>query len=310
MDIRDLEYFLAVADHGHVTRAAQFLRVSQPAVSQVIKSLEGEVGQPLFYRTPTGVVLTQTGALLRQRALRILNELEDAQEALHMTRNQTRQLRLGVLPTLAHDYVPAILRAFLEMEEVDPQQIDASEEISIAQGSTEELLRGVNSGDLSLAVVDLPISEPALSVARLWKERLVIIAPIDSPRLPNPVRLEDLANEVFITMEAGYGLRDALYRNALNRGFQPKVLFELKSVMAIVGFVQAGFGISMVSARTVALEAQLEQLQLVDTLPQLTRDIGVVWRSNRRLPPFPRRFRDYFLSQARMLAQTEEGLII
>ncbi|QQE78173.1 LysR family transcriptional regulator [Alicyclobacillus sp. SO9] len=305
MDIRELEYFLAVADHGSVTRAAQVLHVSQPAVSQVIRGLEGETGQPLFHRTPTGVVLTQTGLLLKQHALKIMHVFEDTQEALNMDRHRMRQLRLGVLPTLAHDYVPAILRSFLQAENMDPEHMEATEEISVMQGSTQELLHSVKSGDLNLAIVDLPVSEPSLSVARLWREPLVVIKAVDTPLLKSPLPFQSLANEVFITMETGYGLRDALFRNALDNGFQPKILFELKSIMAVVGFVQAGFGISLVSARTVSLETELDRLQAVETVPPLSRDIGIVWRNDRRLPPFARRFQEYFLEQAKLLAKTE-----
>jgi DNA-binding transcriptional LysR family regulator len=310
MDIRELECFLAVIDHGSITRAAKFLRISQPAVSQMIKALESSTGQSLFHRTPSGVVPTEAGSLLRIHALRIMHEVQDAEEALDTARHQTRQLKIGVLPTLAHDYVPAILRTFLQMEQVAPEQMEAADEIGIVQGSTRQLIRSVLSGDLHLAVVDLPISEPALSVARLWRERLVVIAPTDAPPLPNPIDFQQLSKAIFITMESGYGMRDALFRSALDCGFQPRVLFELKSVLAIVGFVQAGFGISLVSARTVALEAELGRLQLVNTTPPLSRDIGVIWRSDRRLPPFPRRFQSYLVEQAKLLANEAGDLPI
>ncbi len=310
MELRALEYFLAVADHGNITRAAQFLQISQPAVSQVIKTLEAETGQSLFHRTPGGVTLTEAGKLLRHHALKIIHEVQDAQEALHTARNRSRQLRIGVLPTLAHDYVPAILRSFLQSEQLYPGQDVPRADIGVVQASTRELIRGILNGDLHLAVLDLPISEPALSVARLWRERLVVIAPVDAPALPNPVAFAQLQGQTFITMEPGYGLRDALFRAALDGGFQPSVMFELKSVLAIVGFVQAGFGISLVSARTVALETQLGRLQLADTSPALARDIGLIWRNDRRLPAFPRRFQEYLMEQTKLLPKGDEDLLI
>ncbi|RIV28179.1 LysR family transcriptional regulator [Alicyclobacillaceae bacterium I2511] len=310
MEIRALEYFLAVADHGNVTRAAQFLRISQPAVSQVIKSLEIETGQTLFHRTPGGVTLTEAGKLLRHHALKVIHEVQDAEEALHTVRNRSLQLRIGVLPTLAHDYVPAILRTFLQSEQLKPGKDELRADIGVVQASTRELIRRVQTGDLHLAVLDLPISEPSLSVARLWRERLVIIAPVDAPPLPNPVTLSQLQEQTFITMEPDYGLRDALFRAALDSGFQPRVMFELKSVLAIVGFVQAGFGISLVSARTVALETQLDRLQLADTSPALARDIGLIWRGDRRLPAFPRKFQEYLIEQTQMWPKEDEDLLI
>ncbi|MBX5466800.1 MAG: LysR family transcriptional regulator [Firmicutes bacterium] len=290
MELRQLEYFLAVADHGSVTKGAEALHVSQPAVSQTLRALEAEIGQPLLRREATGVTLTPAGQVFKRHALRILHAVHDLEEELGAKKPQLHDLKVGVLPTLARDYIPPILREFLTTRD------DVS--VQLIELPTQGLLRQVLSGDLHLAVLDLPLTEPLIEVHRLWQERLVLIAPPEMALDPGPIALETLAQVPFITMEPGYGLRDALYRAAQAAGFQPRVLFALTSLNGVIGYVAAGFGVSIAPERSVIHDARAGVLQIRAFEPDLRRSIGVIWRAGRILPRLAEAFRDYLVAAA------------
>ncbi|MCL6561948.1 MAG: LysR family transcriptional regulator [Firmicutes bacterium] len=293
MELRQLEYFLAVVDHGSVTKGAEALHVSQPAVSQTLRALEAEIGQPLLRREATGVSMTPAGQIFKRHALRILHAVHDLQEELGAKKAGLHDLKVGVLPTLARDYIPPILRQFLQ------EKPDVS--VRLIELPTQGLLRQVLAGDLHLAVLDLPLTEPLIEVTRLWQERLVLIVPPEMALPPGPVPLEALADVPFITMEPGYGLRDALYRAAQAAGFQPKVLFALTSLSGVIGYVAAGFGVAIAPERSVIQDARAGVLQVHRLEPDLTRNIGVIWRSGRILPDLAAEFRDYLIAASSRL---------
>jgi DNA-binding transcriptional LysR family regulator len=118
---------------------------------------------------------------------------------------------------------------------------------------------------------------------------------------PGPLPLEALADVPFITMEPGYGLRDALYRAAQAAGFQPKVLFALTSLSGVIGYVAAGFGVAIAPERSVIQDARAGVLQVHRLEPDLTRNIGVIWRSGRILPDLAAEFRDYLIAASSRL---------
>lgn len=276
MEFRALRAFLVVADFGNITRAAENLHVSQPALSQTMQNLEREIGRPLFRRITGGVELTSDGKLLRFHALRIVHAVEDAEQELGTGQRHESDLRVGVLPTLAHDHVPGILR----------QLVDSTGEalaIKLVESHTQGLVKQVLTGALHVAILDLPISEPSLEVATLWRERLVIVASPESP-LESEMAWADMAGMPFITMEPGYGLRDVLFQVALFHGFQPRIVFELTSFNAVLGFVRAGFGIALVPYRSIPWEVARGGVRLVKPIPETHRNIGVISRGGRRLP--------------------------
>src|SRR5258705_12097210 len=113
MEIHQLRYFVAVADEGNFSRAAAKVRVAQPSLSQQIKKLEAEVGQPLFDRLSRGVVLTEAGRLLAERARRILSELADARrEVSDAAGAVSGTLSVGAIPTIAPYILPRVLMAY------------------------------------------------------------------------------------------------------------------------------------------------------------------------------------------------------
>jgi len=115
--------------------------------------------------------------------------------------------------------------------------------------------------------------------------------------------VSDLSPMPFITMEPGYGLRDALYGVTLAQGFQPWVLLELTSLNAVTGFVHAGFGITLLPERSVISDVHEGRLKILPVRPESTRHIGVIWRAGRRLPGAAELFRDRLVRDLPQLAR-------
>src|SRR4051794_19471343 len=113
MEVHQLEYLVAVAEEGGFTKAAERLLVAQPSLSQQIKKLEREVGQPLFDRLPRGVALTEAGQRLLEHARRVLHEIGDARQRIREVGDRvTGSLTVGAIPTIAPFLLPRVVRDF------------------------------------------------------------------------------------------------------------------------------------------------------------------------------------------------------
>lgn len=276
MDLKQLEYFVAVADHKSVTKGAASLYVSQPTISQQMKLLEAELGRILFVRSANGVELTDDGTRLLRYALRILQNVNDAKAEIQGASSVHGTIAIGVLPTLTRSILPTLMRGY--------QNLHGPSHFEVTEGSSQRLLKLITAGDLHVALVDLPLSDPLLAVETLWTEELILITPHAMHLPPSPIPLEAFRHHPFITMEPGYGLRDVLFRLAQAHGFNPRIVYELTSIGAIIGFVEQGFGVSVVPERTVELEIRSRQISFSRLAGNNTRDLGMIWRAHRRLP--------------------------
>lgn len=285
MELRQLEYFVAVADRRSITKGAAALYVSQPTVSQQIQLLEREFGKALFERHAGGVTLTDSGSVLLRYALRILQNVEEATEEIAGNQGRHATVRVGVLPTLTRSILPTLIRDYGREQ---PGRL-----VHVTEASTQTLVRDVIAGDLQMALLDLPLGDPLLHVEKLWTEELILIAPVGFPIPGGLLQLESLKSHPFITMEPGYGLRDALFRLTQRAGFNPEIALELTSLGAIIGFVRQGFGISLVARRTVQLEIQAGEIQPLPLSSGVYRDIGAIWRNSRPLSAPARDFIDF-----------------
>ncbi len=289
MELRQLQYFITVADHKSITKGATALFVSQPTVSQQLSALEKELNRTLFERHAGGVRLTDAGQTLLPYALRILQNIEDARDEITGTQGRDATVRIGVLPTLTRSILPNLIKQY--------QINQPGFKIDVTEASTQTLVKLVITGDLQMALLDLPLSDPLLHVEKLWSEELILIASPDFNVPTSSIELTKLKHQPFITMEAGYGLRDALFRLTQPVGFNPKITMELTSLGAIIGFVRQGFGISLVAKRTVQSEITIGEIQSIHLSTSIHRDIGIIWRNQRSLGSATYAFSKYIKEQ-------------
>src|SRR5438270_2781431 len=209
MELRHLRYFVAVAEEGHITRAAERLGIQQPPLSQQIRALESELDLQLFHRKPRGVELTQAGKTFLAEARAILERVEHAAAAARRTaRGEAGRVGIGSTSSASfHPFVPRAIRAFREAQPLIA--------LSLEEGGTAELVEMLRPEKLDAAFVRSPIGQAAgVEVASVLNEEMVAAFPAGHPlstgagRLP----LAALAAETFILYRRplGPGLSDAI----------------------------------------------------------------------------------------------------
>jgi DNA-binding transcriptional LysR family regulator len=250
MDLRQLRYFVAVAEEGHITRAAERLGMQQPPLSQQIHALEAQLGLALFERHPRGVTLTDAGRALQVEARRLIDSADLL--ALRMQRmadGQRGLLSVGFTSSAAaHAFTPAVLRACRrESPEVDLQ---------MSESNAAELIEGLSAHRIDVAFLRLPVARPgALVFETLFVEPMMLVLPLDHPLADcygpeQPVPLEALRDEALILVRrpGAPGMYANLLARLSQRGIPVRVVAEVPRMMSNVNLVAAGAGISIVPA--------------------------------------------------------------
>jgi DNA-binding transcriptional LysR family regulator len=193
VELRQLRYFVAVAEELHFRRAAERLYVAQPAVSEQVRKLEAELGVQLFERTNRSVAITDAGAALLEEGRRVLAQAELAQRAARGAADSVgARLRIGHLPDALPPEVP---RALAHL-----RGSATSLRVTTESGTAAQLAAAVRSQRLDAAVVDLPASAHGLTTTALAPQHLVVALPSDDSRAQAPaLRLERLAPDRLIT---------------------------------------------------------------------------------------------------------------
>src|SRR3954470_8044395 len=205
MQFQQLQYFVAVAETRHFTRAADLVHVAQPSLSQQIKALERELGADLFLRARGNITLTDAGEALLPLARRILADADTARhEVRELVHLRSGRVRLGATPSVCTGLLPDVLRAFHDRY--------PGIRLLIEEGGSHDLVRELARGalDLALVVLPLPTPSPALTTVELLRGNLVLGS---SPEAPAPgrgrtVRISDLESERLVMFRHGYDLRE------------------------------------------------------------------------------------------------------
>jgi LysR family transcriptional regulator, transcription activator of glutamate synthase operon len=281
MDLVTVRWFLTVAELGHVTRAAAELRISQPGLSRAVSRLERELGAPLFDREGRTVRLNRYGEIFREHAQRLVAEEDAARRALARAADPGHgEVGLAFLHTQGTVLVPELIRSF--------RASHPHVTFRLSQGGSEVLEAAVADGRADMAITS-PRPE-GLAWHPLSTERLRLAVP-DGHRLAGrtEVRLADVAEEPFIVMRHGYGLRSITEDLFRQEGIRPSIAFEGEEATTIRGLVAAGLGVAVVPPGDRAAgvwEAPIEGAR---------RTIGLAWVADRTLLPAVEEFRRFVI---------------
>ena len=268
MELRQVEYFLAVARHTHFTAAADEVGVAQPALSQQIKRLEEELGVRLFNRTSRHVRLTEAGEAFRDRAQRILAEAESAKDEMRQFAELTRgRVLVGALQSLAALWLPKLLSGFHELH--------PGIEIVLREEDTPELAHLLTTGDLDVAFLhEVPGLYPGngapagIVLEPLFVEELVVIVPPDhSLARRQRVALSELRDLRFVLLGRRSGLWHTIMEETAAEGFAPDVAFESGDMATVPALVAAGLGVSILPS--LAAEAAVPAVTIVRLDPPI-----------------------------------------
>ena len=245
MNLRQLEYFVTIADQGSFTAAAEQLLVSQPSLSQQIGALEAELGGPLFERLPRGVRLTPAGQGLLGEARASLRHARRGRRAARMALGlDAGQLEVAVTTSVAVGILPRVLR---EWQRRHPEIEVSLLEFPHRRGLEE----AVRDGGGDLAVGSIPAQWQG-QVRRLGWEEFVVVLPDGDPLLAEKsVALETLAERRWVHFTRAHGLAEVVDFCCATAGFSPRVAVRTSQVGAASQFAAAGLGPALVPEHVV-----------------------------------------------------------
>jgi DNA-binding transcriptional LysR family regulator len=240
MEIHQLRYFVAVADEGSFSRAAAKVRVAQPSLSQQIRKLEAEVGQPLFDRLPRSVVLTEAGRCLIDYARQILSSIDDARRCVgELTGEIAGKLAVGAIPTIAPYVLPRLVRKF---QEHYPEVT-----LEIVEDVTEGITRRIEAGERDVALASTCQQTPTLRRESLGNEPLLALVPEGHPLAEKTlVELDDLKSQRFLLLHEMHCLSQQVHHLLEARHLQPEIALAGSQLGTIANMVAAGIGVSIV----------------------------------------------------------------
>jgi LysR family hydrogen peroxide-inducible transcriptional activator len=274
VNLRDLEYLVAVAEHTHFGRAAAACFVSQPTLSTQLKKLEAELGVSLIERNPRQVLLTAAGEQVVARARVILGEADAIRGIARHTRDpRSGRLRLGIFPTLGPyllpHVVPTLRDRFPDLE------------LLLVEEKTELLLDQLRAGRLDAAVLALPVPDESLDGELLFREDFLLAVPAGH-RLDGagPVDLDALETEHLLLLTDGHCLRDQALEVCQLAGAREYAGFQATSLETLRHMVAAGVGVTLLPELSVQPPVQqpgtVRLLRFAEPAPH--RDIGLFWR--------------------------------
>ena len=243
MELNQLRTFQLVASHKSFSRAAEELHLTQPAVTQQIKNLENELGEPLFDRLGRSQALTPAGEVFLIYTQQILNLTEQAADTVRQFSQVRGRLTIGAGTTNTIFRLPEILRSYREKH---PQI-----EIRIRSGSS-DLITGLvyeNAVDFGLVTTVDPLT--SLEAVPLFRDRILLIAP---PDYPDEITTAALEKEPLILFRSGSGFRRFLEEQFRQNQLTPQVGMELESIEAIIRLVHNGLGLAFLPEIAVSTE--------------------------------------------------------
>jgi DNA-binding transcriptional LysR family regulator len=293
MELQQLKYFACVARHEHFTRAAEELYIAQSSLSRAVAKLEEELGVPLFERTGRQVKLNRMGRLFLQRVERVLLELEEARRELaDLSGAEQGQVALAILPTFGAQLLPGLLSEF----KIKHPGIS----FRLYQNSATAMVDQLQEGEIDLCISAPLIQRSGVSWVELMSEEMYLAVPPDH-RLSKrgSIRLAEVAEESFVSLKHGYGIRDLTDNLCRLAGFEPEIAFEGEEIGTMRSLVAAGLGVALIPALAWQGVAGPLPIRLHVSEPECRRPVGLAWVEGRYLSAAARLFRDFVVEYFR-----------
>lgn len=290
MDIRQLRYFVTVADEGQITRAAKKLNMAQPPLSHQLKLIEEELSTTLFYRNSRSVELTEAGNLLYQRAISILHQLEDTLTEVKETGEGYRgQLAIGTAKTCAMNYLPDRVQKFKEEFPLVTFRILDAHPYQVLKFLEERLVelaivRFASDIHLDYESKTLEVEPYVLFIPKKWNWNKSSITMKELSDIPL----------VMVIREDKYGMYSSFHDLCLKLGIKLNIACECHDASIIFSFVTGGMG-GAVMPKSTLLPHQLDDIDIVEIEDcNLFNKISLLWNKDRPLSKVAEKFIETF----------------
>ncbi|PLS17689.1 LysR family transcriptional regulator [Bacillus sp. M6-12] len=290
MELRQLKYFLEVARHKSITKAAESLHISQPALSKMIMALEEELGMTLIIRTNKTSDITDAGLVVMEYALKMSALLDEMSTTLNDMTNLTRgKINIGLPPFIGSLFFPKVLAKFHhEFPNI---------EMNITEYGGARLVKSVEEGEIELGVAVMPIDELEFDVYPIVEEEMKLLVHREhrfSSR--KKVEIKDLVNEEFIFYSEEFALHDIMRNLFISEGFEPKVLFKSSQWDFMSEMAAANLGITILP-EPICNRVFNKELSIISLEPSVLWKLAVITKKKRYLSYAARTFIDFILNE-------------
>lgn len=287
MDLRLLEYFLAVYEEKHFTRAAEKLGISQPTLSQQIKILESSAGAQLFQRLGKKVSVTEEGQVLAHHARRIFSELSMAKNEIDELKGLQRG-KITIGSSGNHFLLPSIMSFHRQYPTIH---------LSIVDTTTKETVKKIINNEFDLGIVYLPIKEKQLESQRLFSSEIFLVISADHELSEAPfIDLESIESLPLFLLQKKYSIRQDLDHYCEANGITLNPVIELSNMQSLLQITLSSNGATILPTQFLKniKDNRVRKIPIANNLPQ--REIGIVYRKDIFLPYATRTFIHHLLN--------------
>ena len=277
MNLRDLQYLVAVADTLHFAKAAELCHVSQPTLSMQLKKLEEELNVQFFERNHKKILLTETGKALSDQARQVVKEAQRLKEMARSAADPlSGSLSLGCIPTLAPYLLPqALSNIKLSLPKL---------ELFLIEEQTHILLEQLKSGKIDAAILALPIGNDEFAITEIFEEAFWVAMPNDHPLAQKKsIQINDLKQQKLLLLAEGHCLREQALAVCEMSHYAAQPAFSATSLETLRQMVALGNGITLLP------ELSLNENPLITIRPFAkpipTRSIALIWRKSSTQKP-------------------------
>lgn len=280
VELRQLRYFVEVAEREHISEAAEHLHVAQSAISRQIANLEEELGTPLFERIGRNVKLTPVGKIFLEHCITALKGIDFAAKQVEEYLDPAKgTIKIGFPTSLASYVLPTVISAFKkEYPEIS---------FHLRQGSYKYLIEAVKNRELNLALLGpLPPKDEAINTTVLFSENIHALLPATHPLAKKEsINLVDLRNDQFVLFPEGYILNKVAVDACRSVGFMPNITSEGEDMDALKGLVAAGIGVTLLPESSLYDSTPRMTVKVPIAIPNIRRTVGIIAPTSRDLAP-------------------------
>ena len=290
MELRQLRLFIEVAKHKSITKAAENMHISQPALSKSLMTLEDELGMTLIIRTNKTSDLTDAGKVVLEYALRMTVLVDEMKTTLiDMTNLSRGQINIGLPPFIGSLFFPRVMAKF--------HHAFPNIELNITEYGGARVVKSVEEGEFELGVAVLPIDEQQFSVYPIVEEEMRLVVYKDhhlSDRVE--VELKELREEEFIFYHEEFALNQIMRNHFIAVGFEPKILFKSSQWDLMTEMVAANLGITILP-QSICNRAFNSDLKVIKLQDNIMWKLAVITKKDRYISNAGRTFIDFILKE-------------
>src|SRR5690606_15983510 len=275
-DIRQIEYFVEVAKHLNITKAASILHISQPSLSKVIRKLESDLGTPLFYRGAKQLDLTDVGKAFLVSAKNVLQAYENlTMEISDVIDLKKGEIKIGIPPIIGATFFSKLISSY---KEAFP-----SIQINLTEVGSKKIKRGVAEGRLDIGLVcNLPMQKEDFDMIKLVEDPLVLLVHKDHPLSQREsIELTHVSKEPFIMYRNDFSLYDKIMEACGKLDFYPNIVCESSQKDFMIEMVEAKLGVALLPSQICRQITSKNIIAIPFINPTINLELGMIWKKDR-----------------------------